>query len=75
VGNKSDLEAQRKVSEAQGKEKCDSNEKITKFFECSTYNNTNVDAIFKEAVKQVYEIYDKYKTGNILKKSWKFWRL
>ena len=61
MGNKSDLEAQRKVSEAQGKEKCDSNEKITKFFECSVCNNINVDAIFKEAIKQVYEIYDKDK--------------
>ena len=38
---------------------------MTKFFECSAKDNTNVEAIFKEAVKLVYLDYCKNRTGNL----------
>ena len=72
VGNKCDMEDKRQVSEEQGKEKCNSNKKITKFFECSALKNINVEIIFNEALKLLYLNYYKYGHGNLLEKNKKF---
>ena len=66
VGNKSDMEDKRQVSEEQVKQKYGSNKNITKFFECSALNNHNVETIFKEALKLVYLDYSKNGIGNLV---------
>ena len=53
VGNKSDLEDERAVTEEEGKEKCELN-KLTEFMECSCKNVKNVQEIFIKVAKILY---------------------
>ena len=54
VGNKSDLQDERVVTEEEGKEKCESNH-LTEFMECSCKNGINVKEIFINAAKILYD--------------------
>ena len=57
VGNKSDLDDQRQVSKVEGENYIISREIIKTFIECSARNYKSVETIFKETIKQLYEIY------------------
>ena len=54
IGNKSDLEGKREVTEEEGKKKCESNH-LTEFMECSCKNGINVKEIFFNAAKILYD--------------------
>ena len=51
VGNKSDLENQRKISTKEGKELADRNNML--FFETSALNGNNVDKIFQDSATEI----------------------
>ncbi len=53
VGNKCDLENERKVSKEKGEEKAKSLN--APFFETSALSKVNIDDIFKEMVNNIYE--------------------
>ena len=57
VGNKSDIKDKRQVSKVEGENYIISREIIKTFFECSAINYKSVETIFKETIKQLYEIY------------------
>ena len=56
VGNKTDLNDERKIPEEEGRNKI--NLKIRKFIECSVKNNTNVKEIFIETADLLYPLID-----------------
>ena len=55
VGNKVDLSDQRQVSEEELQKKCNSIQMIKKGLECSARNKTNINEIFEEAIRIVYD--------------------
>ena len=55
VGNKVDLSDQRQVSEEELQKKCNSSQMIKKGLECSARNKTNINEIFEEAIRIVYD--------------------
>ena len=55
VGNKSDLKGERKVSTEDGEQKLSLNSDFKKFIECSALSGDNIEEIFKEAARILYE--------------------
>ena len=53
VGNKCDLESERKISKEKGEEKA--REMNASFFETSALSKVNIDDIFKEIVNNIYQ--------------------
>ena len=54
IGNKSDLEEERVITEKEAMEKCELNE-LTEYMECSCKNGINVEEIFIKVAKILYD--------------------
>ena len=66
IGNKSDLEDNRVVNYEQGR-KLETDYNLDFFTECSARDGTNIEYIFSQAAKILYNDFIKYKrTGNNL---------
>ena len=66
IGNKIDLEKDREVNCEQGR-KLETDYNLDFFIECSAKEGTNIEAIFGQAAKILYNDFIKYKgTGNNL---------
>ncbi len=59
IGNKTDLEGQRKISQKIGREKANDNKML--FFECSALNGHNIENIFYEACNTISKNIDEGK--------------
>ena len=67
IGNKSDLEEERVITEKEAMEKCELNE-LTEYMECSCKNGINVEEIFIKVAKILYDP-NTMNLENVLKKS------
>ncbi|KAJ5079294.1 ras-like protein [Anaeramoeba ignava] len=67
VGNKSDLEDKREVTQQQMKELADSWD--CPFFETSAKNNSNIDECFQQIVKQIKKVREKLGLNKPVKKT------
>ena len=54
IGNKADLKEQMKVQAQEGENEKNLNGKTKEFFECSAKNDTNIQEIFKEVIRLLY---------------------